>query len=174
MILEGSLFICNHDKLINTIHGLLVRHPDCFILQRVCDMMFETPEVTDADYTTRIANNDGTVTYYNPSCRLVHWKNANIVMKLNRSNMYCNYRSQYFQLAMEMLTKDGNAYDVCYELLKRVIQHCSSEHLDKLAGSLVPTTTPPEPDPQTESASEVSSWPTRLRNRRYQPIELNV
>jgi hypothetical protein len=163
-------------KFAEILHKLLINHPNTDILRRFRRFYWETPKVEYDDFTTIVENPNGTKTSYHPQTQIITWKKANVRMKVGMDIQ----QDVWFEEALKLLTGSNHWWNICYAKLEVNIQGLKPDQIDKLAGSMEPTTEPPvAPEPQSQPEPAVSTWSRRSQRLRrrfnhttYDAIEL--
>jgi hypothetical protein len=162
---------------MRVIHLLLTRHPNCDILGRVSRLIYDKPTITYADYNTRVQNSDGSIYLYNPISRVVRWERSNISLKVDSTE-----NLQFKKYAIERLIGTTTeslrglkifGCSICNHALYNVISKLSKDQIDKLAGSIEPTTTPPEVTLQPSVPEWKPTLREKLAGRQYELIDLS-
>lgn len=162
-------------KIVDICHGLLTRYPDCDILTRFRIIYWENPKIDYDDWTTISENPNGTKTMYDPQTQVLHWKKANIRVKVKNGLG----KGNSFDEALKLLTGHHSWWSLCFAILEETISHLKPDQIDKLAGSFEPTTEPPA-NPERQPEPEISTWSRRSQRLRrrfnkqtYDAIELS-
>lgn len=178
-VLENNIRLGNY---IDMFHLLFKAYPNCDILHRLKLMMEYSPTVMDDDYQVIQENPDGTQTKHNPATSVLHWKEANVILKFPHDCLYkiSSRQSIFERIFPKFFEKKDGSYtyvylNVCYDILYLNLDKLTSDQIDKISGSFEPTTEPPLRNEVVDAVGPVEvRQPSLFRRKRkqYEAIEL--
>jgi hypothetical protein len=145
-------------------------------------MMDYRPTILEDDFQVVQENPDGTQIKQNPATSILHWKEANVTLKFPHYSLYkmSDKRQIFEDVFLKLLEKVDRTcsyihLNLCYEILYLNLDKLTPDQIDKLSGSLEPTTVPPLRNEVVDAVGPVEvRKPSLFRRKRkqYEAIEL--